>query len=214
MIIVNIRAYGMKKKKGASFQKATFVIIARLQGWRIKEAAMGETIILLEEKEKAEKKAKDLLHARNKACALIKDAQARYIKEKTRARSKKATEEKDELLKSPRFKVLDDYQKFDDIQDAYGWDCITESERDRLEALWEEREAIRNKTVDGIYQDDVTKALRQAYEYTVILWEDEIDAAYAVCREFNKQKIEAETNATAWMERQNQEFIKLFGGKQ
>lgn len=175
---------------------------------------MDETrIILREEKDKAENKAKVFSHARNKACALIQDAKARYIKDKTRARSKKAAEEKDALIKAPRFKVLDDYEKFDDIQDAYGWDCISESERDRLEALWEEREAIKNKTVDGIYTDEVTEALREAYEHTVMLWQDEIDEAYAICREFEKQKIEAETNAEEWMKKQNEAYIKLFGGK-
>lgn len=170
----------------------------------------GEKIILQSERDAAEKKARELNIARNRACTLIKDAMARYIKEKTRARSKKAALEKDALIRSPRFKVLDDYDRFEDIQEAYGCDCINESERDRLEDLWEEREALKNKTVDGIYQDNVTEALREAYEHTVLLWDEEIDEAYATCREFERQRKEAEMNADAWLERQMAEYNRLF----
>ncbi|MBR6475419.1 MAG: hypothetical protein IKS98_08205 [Lachnospiraceae bacterium] len=169
-----------------------------------------EKIILQSERDAAEKKARELSMARNRACALIQDAMARYIKEKTRARSKKAALEKDALIKSPRFKVLDDYDRFEDIQEAYGCDCIDEKERDRLEDLWEEREALKNKTVDGIYQDNVTEALREAYEHTVLLWDEEIDEAYATCREFEKQKREAEINSNAWLERQMAEYNRMF----
>lgn len=170
----------------------------------------GENIILQSERDAAEKKAKELSMARNRACALIKDAMARYIKEKTRAKSKKAALEKDALIRSPRFRVLEDYDRFEDIQEAYGCDMLTESERDRLEDLWEEREAIRNRTVDGIYQDTVTEALREAYEHTVLLWDDEIDEAYATCRKFEEQKREAEINADAWLKRQMAEYNRMF----
>lgn len=170
-----------------------------------------KTIILLADKEKAEKEARELTRARNKAYALIQDAKARYIKEKTRARSKKAAEEKDALIKSPRFKALEDYDRFEDIQEAYGCDYISESERDRLEDLWEEREAIKNKTVDGFYQDLVTEALIEAGCLVNTLWDNQIDQAYEICREFKKQKEEAEMNAQAWQERQNAEYERMFG---
>ena len=174
---------------------------------------MTDRIILFEDKEKAEKKAKELRQARNKAQALIHDAQLRYVKEKTRARSKKAAEEKDAILNGPRYKCLEDYQRRDDIIEAYGWDCITESECDRLQALWDEREELKNKTENGIYTDQVTRALSEAYAWLEELWEDEITKCDVICRDFNKQKEEAETNAEAWMKRQNEEYERLFGGK-
>lgn len=174
---------------------------------------MADKIILFEEKEKAEKKAKALRHARHKACALIVDAKNRYVKEKTRARSKKAAEEKNAIINGPRYKCLEDYQRYEDIRDAYGWDCITESECDRLEALWDEREQLKKKTVDGIYTDEVTTALAEAWAWVDGLWEDEITVCDVICREFKKQKEEAETNAAEWMKRQNEEYERLFGGK-
>ena len=72
----------------------------------------GEKIILAEEVEKKEKAAAEYLKARSRARAAIKDAKLRYIKEKTRARSKKAAEERDEILNSPRFKVLEQFDRF------------------------------------------------------------------------------------------------------
>jgi len=169
-----------------------------------------DKIILVKEMEGAKKKAETLRKAKNKAQSLINDAKNRYVKEKTRAKSKKAAEEKDALLKSPRFKVLEDYYRFEDIQEAYGCGCITESERDRLEELWEEREAIKSKTVDGIYQDEVTRALHEAWILIDELWEDDIEDAYATCREFERQKAEADENARAWMQRQNEAYQRLF----
>lgn len=57
----------------------------------------GEKIILAEEVEKKEKAAAEYLKARSRARAVIKDAKLRYIKEKTRARSKKAAEEREQI---------------------------------------------------------------------------------------------------------------------
>lgn len=87
--------------------------------------------------EEAQKIAKEKIKARNRALALIDDAKARYIKEKTRARSKKAAMEKDALLSDPKFEVLDGYNRREDINEDYGYDAITEAERDRLENLWD-----------------------------------------------------------------------------
>jgi hypothetical protein len=142
--------------------------------------------------EDAQKEAQEKIRARNKAMALIEDAKARYVKEKTRARSKKAALEKDALLSSPKFKDLELYEKRQDIIEAYGFDCITMEESDRLEALWDEREAIRNRVEDGVYQDDVTRALHEAYMTCVDLYEDRIE--YAKKLEENAYKyIDTET---------------------
>jgi len=142
--------------------------------------------------EDAKNEAREKIKARNKAMALIEDAKARYIKEKTKARSKKAALEKDALLSSPKFKDLELYEKRQDIIEAYGFDCITMEESDRLEALWDEREAIRNRVEDGLYQDDVTRALHEAYMTCVDLYEDRIE--YAKKLEENAYKyIDTET---------------------
>ena len=138
---------------------------------------MGQKIYLESDMKEAKNKADTLRKAINKARFLITDARNRYIKEKTRARSKKAAEEKDALIHQPKFNVLNDYTKFEDIQEAYGVDMISEAERDKLEDLWEERENLKNKTVNGIYQGQVTEALRLAWEFVDGLWEDEIQEA-------------------------------------
>ena len=157
------------------------------------EMAVEEVKELTPQERKAQREeAQEKIKARNKAMALIEDAKARYIKEKTKARSKKAALEKDALLSSPKFKDLELYEKRQDIIEAYGYDCITMEESDRLEALWDEREAIRNRVEDGFYQDDVTRALHGAYMTCVDLYEDRIE--YAKKLEENAYKyIDTET---------------------
>ena len=54
----------------------------------------------------AEKKRTALIKARNNACSAINDAQARYIKKKTGAKSRKLAMEKDALLSSPKYEKL------------------------------------------------------------------------------------------------------------
>ena len=120
----------------------------------------------------------ELVKARNKAIALIEDASARYVKEKTRARSKKIAAEKDGLVNSEKYSVLAIYESKSDIQDAYGVGSISEAEMDKLEALWDERESIKNSVDDtGHYADDVTKALQAAILSITDLWEDKIEDA-------------------------------------
>ena len=150
-------------------------------------------IILPSELADAEKLAKQKQQAINKASFLIDDAKARYIKEKTRARSRKAAMQRDAELTSKRFNVLSDYERFEDIQEAYGCDCITEHERDRLEDLWNEREEIRNRKDDsGMYHDDVTHALHEAWVYIQDLWMDEIDKAAVMRKQFDYQQKESD----------------------
>jgi hypothetical protein len=70
-----------------------------------------------------------------KANALIRDARARYVKERTRARSKRQAEETATL-----FADLGPYGSKREIQDHYGWGGITLAEMDRLLRLWDLRE--------------------------------------------------------------------------
>lgn len=149
--------------------------------------------VLAEDLEKAEKDSKEKIKARNRAQAIIRDAVARYVKEKTRARSKKAAQERDEILKSPRFDRLKEYERFEDIQECYGWAYISENERDYLEALWMEREELRNYTDDnGIYRDLVTEALGQAEIFLMEIWEEDIQKAEVMRKQFDEEMREAD----------------------
>ena len=95
-----------------------------------------------------EKSAQEKMKARNRAESLIRDALARYVKEKTRARSKKAAMEKDAALHSPRYAKLAEYDNRDDIREAYGMGIITESQADKLEDLWDEREMLKGMSIN------------------------------------------------------------------
>ncbi len=84
----------------------------------------------------------------------IKDALAQYRKKKLNVRSKAAASS------DAVFAELDDYRSVKDIQDAYGWDAISEKEMDRLMNLWQLREDSKAKS--GVYQDRITEMLEYA----------------------------------------------------
>lgn len=92
---------------------------------------------------------KDIATARG----IIADGIARYIKQRLRLRSKKAAEE------NP-FADLEGYNSRKDIQEAFGWEIITEAEMDRLNTLWDAREASLSSS--GKYEDRVTQMLERA----------------------------------------------------
>ena len=127
-----------------------------------------------EEFAKIEKSANEKIRARNRAESEIRDALARYVKEKTRAKSRKAALEKDAAIHAPRFKKLEEYDRREDILEAYGVGYITQSQADRLEDLWDEREKLKEMSTDGVYSDLVTECLRQAGQFVAGLFEDEI----------------------------------------
>lgn len=102
-----------------------------------------------EQKREIQALQKDIATARG----IIADGIARYIKQRLRLRSKKAAEE------NP-FADLEGYNSKKDIQEAYGWEIISEAEMDRLNILWDAREASLSAT--GKYEDRVTKMLERA----------------------------------------------------
>lgn len=173
-----------------------------------------EKVLSKEELDKLVQEANEKTAARNRAIYLLQDAKARYVKEKTRARSKKAALDREEMLKSPRFKCLEEYDRREDIMDAYGWDIISSADVDRLEALWDEREEIRNHVDDnGDYSDMVTKALFEAYKVLVDLWQEEIDEAEITAKKWHEERKKAEMEAKAWMDQRNEEYLKFMGGQ-
>ena len=129
-----------------------------------------------EEFEKLRTEADAKRGARNRAAWCIKDAIARYVKEKTRAKSRKAAMEKDAVVNSPRFAKLADYDRREDIAEAYGYGCITSGEMDRLEALWDEREDLKKHTDgSGMYTDSVTECLYSALSHVEGLYAEELE---------------------------------------
>ena len=81
----------------------------------------------------------------------VRDALARYRKDKTRSRSKAKAEDP--------FVDLAEYTSRQDIQEAFGWGLISENEMDRLWNLWDLRENSKNKST---LDDRVTMMLEAA----------------------------------------------------
>lgn len=100
---------------------------------------------------------------RDTARKYIKDALARYRKDKTRSRSKAKAEDP--------FADLEQYSSREDIRDAYGWELITEKEMDRLIKLWDLREESKNKTT---LEDRVTEMLELAFRACGSEYDEEI----------------------------------------
>jgi len=88
------------------------------------------------------------------AQAIIEDGILRYKKKMLRVRSKKQVD--DPSLFAP----LEIYASRQEIQDAYGWDIISESETDKLNALWDVR--AEYFTARGKFEDRVTRFLEHA----------------------------------------------------
>ena len=112
---------------------------------------------------------------------LIKDAIARYKKKKLTARSKKQAEEL-----ATMFVDLEGYDSPDDIQDAYGYESITERERDRLMSLWEAREQARHN--NGIFTDRVIEMLEIARRVIGDKYRDTLDMADTMQRVADQQR--------------------------
>lgn len=89
------------------------------------------------------------------ARGIINDALLRYTKKKMNARNKKQAGDM-ELL----FADLADYQSETDIQDSYGYGCVSEKEYDRLIDLWRKREQY--VAGNGKFADRVSELVETA----------------------------------------------------
>lgn len=81
----------------------------------------------------------------------MRDALARYRKDKARTRSKAKAD-------NP-WVDLEPYTNREQIRDDYGWEIISEKEMDRLMNLWDLREASKSKTT---LEDTVTEIIQAA----------------------------------------------------
>ena len=106
----------------------------------------------LDKKREADAIRKDIAAARE----IISEGILRYKKKKLRARSKK------QAAGMNVFDVLKEYADKTEIQNAYGWDYITQTEMHRLMDLWDAREQYINEF--GKFQDRVTDMLQQAIQ--------------------------------------------------
>lgn len=100
---------------------------------------------------------------RDTARKYIKDALARYRKDKTRSRSKAKA--------ADPFADLEPYSSREDIRDAFGWEIISEKEMDRLIKLWDLREESKSKTT---LEDRVTEMLELAFRACGSEYDEEI----------------------------------------
>lgn len=136
---------------------------------------------------------KDIATARG----IIADGQTRYIQQRLRLRSKKAAEE------NP-FADLEGYNSRKDIQEAYGWEIITEAEMDRLNALWDAREASLSSS--GKYENRVTQMLERALSAIGDEYIDQLSDFQEL-----ERRMEAEAERIAQENRQR-DWERAYGG--
>lgn len=136
---------------------------------------------------------KDIATARG----IIADGQTRYIKQRLRLRSRKTA------VENP-FVDLDGYNSKRDIHDAYGWEIITEAEMDRLNALWDAREASLSSS--GRYEDRITQMLERALNAIGDEYIDQLSDFQEL-----EQRMEAEAERIAQENRQR-DWERAHGG--
>ena len=118
------------------------------------------------------------------AHSIIRDGLTRYKKKMLHARNKKQT---DDLS---MFAELDEYNKKTDIQDAYGWDIITNAQMERLNDLWDAREqVIANQ---GKFADRVTEILERAMANCGDMFSDALNEFDELVRHDNERIIQIE----------------------
>lgn len=157
----------------------------------------AEDILKRQMKPEDEAKAKDIEAKRKatlEACASIGEAKGRYLKAKLKKRSVK------QALSEDIFSELEEYKYREEIRDAYGCDCITESQMDHLFELWDMREQMheQRKSQEKDYHDYVTDLLDEAMRFCREKFEEEISlydddqrrkkrAAEELARQMNEQ---------------------------
>lgn len=130
----------------------------------------------------------------NKARDIIQRGLTQYVKRKIGARNRAQVENQESL-----YAELDEYESRDDIQEAYGYDIITETEKDRLMDMWDARENAKNNT-GGKYEDRVTQMLEKAMRVIGEDCWDQIYEAKAAKRQFDEywKNVEKENLQREW----------------
>ena len=133
------------------------------------------------EYDEIQKEAKRIHKVHITTADIINDALTRYKKKKVNARNKKEAEDM-----KLRFKDIGPYESERDLQDAYGYGCISEKEYDRLLQLFQCRAEVRD--ANGNFSDDVTALLDRALDNVYGENADFLAVAGRMEYESNKQK--------------------------
>ena len=132
------------------------------------------------------------------ARGIINDAMQRYIKKKLNARNKKQAADM-ELM----FADLADYKSENEILDAYGYDCISKKEYNRLTALWRKREKFVDES--GKFSDRVTDLVQVAMHSVGEQYYDFLAETEDAEQEAKKRQIEIEQENIRF---ENEQYIK------
>jgi hypothetical protein len=118
------------------------------------------------------------------ACGIIRDGLTRYKKKMLHARNKQQTED------LTMFAELDEYDSKNDIQDAYGWDIISDKQMERLNDLWDAREKVI--AGQGKFADRVTEMLERAMANCGDIFSDALDEFDELVRYDNERSAQIE----------------------
>jgi len=121
------------------------------------------------------------------ACGIIRDGLTRYKKKMLYAKSKQQTED------LSIFAELDGYENKGEIQDAYGWNMISNKQMERLNDLWDAREQVISN--QGKFSDRVTEMLEHAMANCGDMFSDVLD-------EFD-ELVRCDDNLKSQIEREN-----------
>ena len=122
------------------------------------------------------------------ARGIISDGLVRYKKKMLHAKNKKQVED------LSMFAELDGYESKQQIQDAFGWDYISDTQMVRLNDLWDAREqVIANR---GRFADRVTQMLERAMDNCGDKFADALEEFDALVRldNENSARIERENS--------------------
>ena len=116
-----------------------------------------------------------------KAREYMNKCKQRYLKDKLKKKTLAAVQEEDP------FKELEEYPTLSSIEDAYGYDCITEEEFDHLRELWEMRERFQEESKGKPeYEDNVTRMLDWTMNHLGGAVKDRLEELEEVEADFNQ----------------------------
>ena len=149
----------------------------------------------------------DLLKAGVNEKLAAREAAVQAIKEIRQAHVKKHMPKK-RRTDIKKYKVLDVYDTREDIYRDYVYGVITADKEERLEELWDEREARRteNPYAEVNYQDDFTKCMDAAFSAVWGMFEDEAEDIREIDRLWRAGQAAAQVETS----RRREEARRLF----
>lgn len=139
--------------------------------------------ILLEQQSKLNTELKKKDKYVGQVVEKILDAKNKYLRTKTKSRSNKLANDMNK-----RFAELNEYDSYQDLQDAYGYGSLTTKEYDRLCDLWELRQKLQVEKNQEKYVDEITKLYDIAICAVTATKSDLVDKLYDVNAELSLLK--------------------------